>query len=125
MKTITAEHDPYIERDRRAKAMGWKHLSFDRCPLVLVDRQCRADANLLGETDEKCLCQSRLNDHGARWRDSRGDVFVLWEPYGAFDYELMHVFAEAMEDGLRVEVTTSVWYPGRAIGIRFEPRDMQ
>jgi hypothetical protein len=106
------------EVDQRANELGWKRITValqdNRCPRRLLRKHCRNEREY-GD----CWCSSRLNDHGDTWRNSDGNRFVLWEPYGAHGEELANVLAAAHEDGLRVDICPSVWNPPHTIGIRF------
>ena len=89
---------------------------MNRCPRQLVGKPCQVEAFMLGEIDEKCACQSRLNDHSATWRDEDGTEFVMWERYNAHGEEPLEMLTRAREDGLHVAITTeSVWYPGHTV----------
>jgi hypothetical protein len=120
---MTNTLDLYGDRDRRAAELGWVHVSDDACPRLLVGDHCLNDDDY-----GTCWCsrnQSRLNDHGNTWCDSRGVRFVLWEPYGADGGELAYLITKhTREVGLRVYICESVWNPPHTIGIRFEPHPL-
>ena len=108
----------YAERAARVEQLGWTRVinrGYNRCPRRLVRTHCRNWYEY-----GACWCCSRLNDHGGTWRDNRNQRFVLWEPYGADGEELADVIAAARQDGLRVRVVESVWYPPSTVGIRFD-----
>jgi hypothetical protein len=89
-------------------------LEYNHCPRRLLRKHCRNQYEY-----STCWCSSRLNDHADTWRDSDGNRFVLWEPYGAPGEELPELISAAQQDGLRVDITASVWNPPGTIGIRF------
>ena len=62
-----------IVADHRNRAfdIGLRQTSTNSCPRRLVGKRCLQFG---------CWCQSRLNDHGRRYRDVRDRPVVLWEP---------------------------------------------
>jgi len=101
------------EHRSRALELGLQQTSTGSCPRRLAGLPHRAGS---------CWCESRLNDHGRRYRCTRdGRPVILWEPYSAGGEDLADVLASATADGLQVTVTgASPWYPGNTFVIAFE-----
>lgn len=108
--------DTYATHERRAHTdYGWTFVSGLACPRKLGGKHCRN-----GYEYGTCWCAHRLNDHGRTWRDSHGERFVLWEPYGAHGEDLADLIAAADADGINVTLTAhSPWNPPHTVGVRF------
>jgi len=107
--------DYQAEHRARADDLGLRQTSIGSCPRRLAGKR-----HVLGE----CWCESRLNDHGRRYRRTRDDKpIVMWEPYDAYGRDLTEVISAAEADGLRVHISgASPWNPGGTFCIAFIPQ---
>jgi len=96
----------------RAADLGLRMTSTGSCPRRLVG---------LRHVDGQCWCETRLNDHGRRYR-TRGDKpVVMWEPYGADGRDVWVIISDAQADGLMVTLSgASPWNPGETFALIFE-----
>ena len=106
-------NDTAAEHRSRALELGLRQTSTGSCPRRLAGLPHRPGS---------CWCESRLNDHGRRYRRTQDDrPVILWEPYSADGEALADVLAAASVDGLHVTLSgASPWYPGNTLSIAFE-----
>ncbi len=97
----------------RAAELGLRMTSTGSCPRRLVR---------LPHRPGHCWCETRLNDHGRRYRTVGNDTpVVMWEPYPAAGQDVARVVVLAEADGLLVTITgASPWNPGETFALIFE-----
>jgi hypothetical protein len=110
----------WCQLDKNGKRLGWERIDRETCPRVLVGKGCR---NYESEDSfGSCWCGTRLNDHGNHWRDSNGNEFIVWEPYGIDGDRLAIVLSAADAEGLDVWIGHWGLWHGTTTAIRFKAR---
>src|SRR6187397_657898 len=99
--------DPYDELESvlnrnvrghpRLETYGLTRVGDSRCPRSLLPRRSC--------TGPGCWCNTRMNDHAATYRTTRGELVVLWQPYQVHPEDLAEVATSARADGLDLHLS--------------------
>ncbi len=109
-KALLSAEDAAIAR---AADLDLEYVAAGSCPRAALVNQ--------RHTWGDCWCETRINDHGARYtRGSDGRAVIMWEPYEVDGIDLADVIAAATADGIDVTVTgASSWNPGETFAVIF------